>query len=219
RAVSLGNALQWWNYVPNADWRHPEGSGSTIKGRERHPVVHVAYEDAEAYARWAGKRLPTEAEWEFAARGGLAGCSYPWGDELQMDGRWMANTWQGPFPHAGTSEDGHARTAPVASYPPNQYGAFDMAGNVWEWTSDWYRPDSYEIQSAGGGVVRNPRGPAKEESLDPLEPGMAKRVQRSGSFLCTDQYCTRYMVGSRGKGAPDTGSNHLGFRCVKDILR
>lgn len=218
RPVPLGNALQWWRYVPGASWRHPEGPGSSLDGREHHPVVHVAYEDAEAFARWAGKRLPTEAEWEFAARGGQAGKSYPWGDELQPGGRWMANTWQGSFPHGGVAEDGFERAAPVASFPPNAYGLHDMAGNVWEWCSDWYRPDTYErrVAAAGGDVIINPRGPAESESFDPQEPGMPKRVQRSGSFLCTDQYCTRYMVGSRGKGAVDTGSNHLGFRLVRD---
>ena len=218
RPVPLGNPLEWWRYVPGADWRHPEGPGSSLEGRDQHPVVHIAYEDAEAYARWAGGRLPTEAEWEFAARGGQAGQSYPWGDELQPGGRWMANTWQGAFPHGGLAEDGFGRSAPVGSFPANAYGLHDMAGNVWEWCSDWYRPDTYERQvaAAGGGVVDNPQGPAQAESFDPQEPGMPKRIQRSGSFLCTDQYCTRYMVGSRGKGAADTGSNHLGFRIVRD---
>lgn len=216
--VTLDNALAWWRYVPGACWRHPEGPGSSIAGRENHPVVHIAYEDAEAYAKWAGKRLPTEAEWEFAARGGRAGDSYTWGNELQPGGRWLANIWQGPFPHGGTPDDGFIRSAPVGSFPANSYGLHDMAGNVWEWTSDWYRPDTYarDVAAAGGGVRHNPRGPAQAESFDPQEPGLAKRVQRGGSFLCTDQYCTRYMVGSRGKGAPDTGSNHLGFRCVQD---
>ncbi|MBL9213965.1 MAG: formylglycine-generating enzyme family protein [Opitutaceae bacterium] len=218
RPVPLDHALAWWSYVPGADWRHPEGPGSSLEGRERHPVVHVAYEDAEAYARWAGKRLPTEAEWEFAARGGRAGERYPWGSELQPGGRWLANIWEGRFPHENTGVDGFTRTAPVGHYPANPYGLYDVAGNVWEWCGDWYRPDAYAIQAAAadGGVVRNPRGPARETSYDPQEPGLPKRVQRSGSFLCTDQYCTRYMLGSRGKGAPDTGSNHLGFRCVRD---
>ena len=214
-AVSLSDAFAWWSYVPRADWRHPEGPASDLVGLEKHPVVHVAYEDAEAYAKWSGKRLPTEAEWEFAARGGLTGRRYTWGDELQPGGRWMANIWEGAFPHENTVADGYARTAPVGHYDANCYGLYDMAGNVWEWCSDWYRPDTYSRQTAAGeGVVRNPAGPERSESYDPFEPNLPKRVQRGGSFLCTDQYCTRYMVGSRGKGAPDTGSNHLGFRCV-----
>jgi len=217
-AVQLTNALAWWRYLPGASWRHPEGPGSDLEGREKHPVVHIAYEDAAAYAKWAGKRLPTEAEWEFASRGGLAGKRYTWGDELQPDGRWMANIWEGPFPHKNSLADGHARTAPVGRYAANPFGLFDMAGNVWEWCSDWYRPDTYVInlRTARDGVVRNPPGPERTDSYDPQEPGMVKRVQRGGSFLCTDQYCTRYMLGSRGKGDPGTGSNHVGFRCVAD---
>jgi sulfatase modifying factor 1 len=217
--VPLTDPLVWWSYVPGADWRHPEGPASNLKGREKHPVVHIAYEDAETYAKWAGKRLPTEAEWEFAARGGRAGERYTWGDELQPGGRWMANIWEGAFPHQNTGGDGYTGTAPVAHYDANPYGLFDMAGNVWEWCSDWYRPDAYDldVKAAGDAVVRNPHGPARADSFDPQEPGQVKRVQRSGSFLCTDQYCTRYMLGSRGKGAPDTGSNHLGFRCVAGV--
>jgi sulfatase modifying factor 1 len=217
RPVSLGNPLAWWSYLPGADWRHPEGPGSNLTGRGKHPVVHIAYEDAEAYAKWAGKRLPTEAEWEFASRGGLAGKRYIWGDELQPGGRWMGNIFEGAFPHQNTGADGYTGTAPVGHYDANGYGLYDMAGNVWEWCSDWYRPDTYALQvaAARGGVVRNPTGPERTDSYDPQERGMPKRVQRGGSFLCTDQYCTRYMLGSRGKGAPDTGSNHLGFRCVQ----
>ena len=215
--VSLDNALAWWRYIPGTNWRRPEGPASDLVGREKHPVVHIAYEDAEAFARWAGKRLPTEAEWEFAARGGLAGQRYTWGNELTPGGKWMANIFEGNFPYHNTRSDGFAGTAPSASFPANPYGLFDMAGNVWEWCSDWYAPDAYarQLAAAKGGVVRNPRGPAQAESFDPAEPGLAKRVQRGGSFLCTDQYCTRYMLGTRGKGAPDTGSNHLGFRCVR----
>jgi sulfatase modifying factor 1 len=211
--------LRWWAYVPGANWRHPLGPDSDIEGRDDLPVVHVAFEDAEAYAAWAGKRLPTEAEWEFAARGGLAGQPYPWGDEFLPEGRWMANTWQGHFPTENAAIDGFADIAPVAQYPPNEYGLHDVSGNVWEWCADWYRPDTYLRREArdgeadGDGVVVNPVGP--DDSFDPQEPGVAKRVQRGGSFLCTDQYCSRYIVGTRGKGELSSGTNHLGFRCVK----
>ena len=217
-AVPLDNALRWWRYVPGADWRHPSGPNSTIVGHDQDPVLHIAYVDAAAYAAWAGKRLPTEAGWEFAARGGLTGARYTWGDELTLNGRWMANIWEGAFPHKNSEDDGFSGIAPVASFPANAYGLHDMAGNAWEWCSDWYRPDAYALaqRAAGGGVVRDPRGVAESESFDPQEPGMPKRVQRGGSYLCTDQYCTRYVVGTRGKGAVDPGSNHVGFRCVRD---
>ena len=217
-AVPLDQPLAWWSYVPGADWRHPEGPPSNLAGREKHPVVHIAYADAEAYARWAGKRLPTEAEWEFAARGGTAGANFPWGDVLRPSGAWPANIFQGKFPHQNTKADGFTATAPVASFAANGYGLHDVGGNVWEWCGDWYRPDAYAraAADANGAVVKNPRGPSERESFDPQEPGVKKRVQRGGSFLCTDQYCTRYMVGSRGKSAPDSGSNHAGFRCVRD---
>jgi formylglycine-generating enzyme len=210
--VPLDNHYRWWSYVHGASWRHPLGPGTTIDGRGKYPVVHVAYEDAEAYARWAGKRLPTEAEWECAARGGVAGEPYSWGDGFRPGGKWMANIWQGRFPVYDSAEDGFAGIAPVGQFPPNTYGLFDMAGNVWEWCSDWYRADSYSEQNEGG-VVRNPHGPSA--SFDPAEPGQPKRVHRGGSFLCTEEYCTRYMIGTRGKGEISSGSNHLGFRCVK----
>ncbi len=215
KPVPLDDFFQWWRYVPGANWRHPEGPSSDLDGRENFPVVHVAYADAVAYADWAGKRLPTEAEWEFAQRGGLAGKLYPWGDELQPDGRYRTNFFQGEFPVNDIGADGFKGCAPVMSYPPNAYGLHDMAGNVWEWCSDWYRPDTYSLRAATEAVVlKNPAGPA--DSLDPAEPGIPKRVQRGGSFLCAESYCSRYMAGTRGKGEPDTSTNHLGFRCVKN---
>lgn len=214
--VELDNYLQWWTYVPQADWRHPLGPESSIEGKEDHPVVQVAYEDAEAYAKWAGKRLPTEAEWEFAARGGKEGQLYSWGNEIKPGGKYSANIYQGRFPVEGadTALDGFAGIAPVQQYPANPYGLHDMGGNVWEWVSDWYRHDYYARLHATGMVTRNPKGP--DDPLDPFEPDQKKRVHRGGSFLCSDLYCTRYMVGTRGKGEVRTASNHLGFRCVKD---
>ena len=214
--VSLENHLRWWSYVEGANWRHPLGPASDIRGKGQYPVVQVAYEDAAAYAAWAGKRLPTEAEWECAARGGMAGKVYAWGDVFRPDGRWMANTHQGEFPLRDTGADGYAGIAPVAQYPPNGYGLYDMAGNVWQWTSDWYRPDYYKQLAVAGGVARNPKGP--DSPYDPSEPTQPKKVQRGGSFLCTDQYCSRFAVGTRGKGEVSTGTNHLGFRCVKSSV-
>jgi formylglycine-generating enzyme required for sulfatase activity len=213
--VPLNNALQWWRYVPGANWKHPDGPTSDLKGREKHPVVHVAYEDAAAYAKWAGKRLPTEAEWEHAARGGLDQAPFTWGNEFRLDGQFMTNSFQGHFPEKNTAEDGFAGTAPVASFPPNGYGLFDTAGNVWEWTSDWYHPRTFAAYARRTELTINPQGPAEAEAADPDEPGVKKRVQKGGSFLCTDQYCTRYMPGGRGKGEPSTGASHVGFRCVK----
>jgi formylglycine-generating enzyme required for sulfatase activity len=208
----LDNPYAWWQYVPGANWKSPEGPGSSINGREDHPVVHIAWEDADTYAKWAGKRLPTEAEFEFAARGGLDRKLYSWGDELKPGGKWMANIHQGNFPSKNTAEDGYSATSPVTAFPPNNFGVYDMAGNIWQWCSDWYRPDYFE-RLAAQGVVKNPKGP--DGSFDPQEPDVPKRVQKSGSFLCSDQYCARYLVGSRGKGAADSGASNVGFRTVK----
>jgi formylglycine-generating enzyme len=208
--VPLENHRAWWTWVPGANWKQPEGPGSDIKGREKHPVVHVSWRDADAYARWAGKRLPTEAEWEFAARGGLAGRRFVWGDELKPADQWQANIWQGTFPNDNTLGDGYRITAPVGSYEPNGYGLHDMAGNVWEWCSDWYRFDYY-AQSP----KLNPQGPSKDQSHDPNEPGAAKKVQRGGSFLCSDLYCSGYRPSARMKSTPDTSLYHVGFRCAR----
>ncbi len=214
RAVPLDNFTAWWRYLPGANWRHPEGPSSDLKGREKYPVVHIAYEDAQAYAKWAGKRLPTEAEWEFAARGGKEGERFPWGNELKVKGKWMANIYHGQFPVKDTALDGFKGVAPVSKFSPNPYGLYDMSGNVWEWCSDWYRPDYYTELTKKGNLTINPQGPTS--SFDPSEPGVPKRIHRGGSYLCSDQYCTRYLLGSRGKGEPSSGTNHLGFRCVKD---
>lgn len=210
--VPLNNLLNWWRWREGADWLHPEGPNSNIQGREKHPVVQVAYDDALAYAKWAGKRLPSEAEWEFAARGGLDRKTFVWGDEDTPGGRYMANTFQGHFPDNDSGEDGFGRTAPVCSYPANRYGLCDMSGNVWQWTLDWYRPDYYQTLVAQNSVARNPKGP--DNSYDPSDPGVPKRVQKGGSFLCTDQYCKRYRPGGRGKGEAALGASNVGFRLV-----
>jgi formylglycine-generating enzyme required for sulfatase activity len=211
RPVPLDDITNWWRWVPGANWKHPDGPGSSIEGKDVHPVVQVSWYDAVAYAQWAGKRLPTEAEWEFASRGGLAGKKYAWGDELQPAGKTLANTWQGHFPEMNTDEDGFPRTSPVKSFPANGFGLYDMMGNVWEWCSDWYRPDTYRLDSSPL-PVQNPAGP--EKSYDPAEPYQPKRVTRGGSFLCSTNYCTNYRPSARRGTATDSGMSHLGFRCV-----
>jgi len=210
--VPLTDHLQWWRYEPGASWQHPEGPGSDLEGKENLPVIHLAYSDVEAYCNWAGTRLPTEAEWEFASRGGKTGELYTWGNDLNPNNKWMGNIFQGTFPVTDEHLDGYIGISPVKQFPPNAYGLYDMAGNVWEWCSDLYRPDYYQMLVDKGGVAKNPTGPLT--SFDPVEPNTKKRVHRGGSFLCTDQYCTRYMLGSRGKGELLSGSNHTGFRCV-----
>ncbi len=208
--VDLRDYRSWWLPVIGANWRHPEGEGSTIVGREKHPVVHVCWDDAMAYCKWADKRLPTEAEWEYAARGGVERQPFMWGKEFNPGGKHMANTWQGKFPSVNTGEDGYQSTAPVGSFAPNGYGLQDMAGNVWEWCADFYLPDYYARSPR-----ENPPGP--DVSHDPDEPGIVKHVTRGGSWMCVDSYCKGYRPSARMKTSPDTGMQNLGFRCVKDV--
>ncbi len=212
----VNSSLPWWQPVIGANWQHPDGPQSNLTGLGKHPVVHVCYEDAQKFAEWAGKRLPTEAEWEYAARGGLVGQVYVWGSEMNPGGKWMANTWQGRFPMERKVEDGFAGTAPAGSFPPNGYGLYDMAGNVWEWTADWYRADTYALlaRNPSREARHNPKGP--NDSFDPDEPGVWKKVTRGGSFMCSDNYCRGYRPSARMKTSPDTGLQNTGFRCVKD---
>ncbi len=210
-SVPLNDASQWWQWKPGASWRHPDGPDSSIETIMNHPVVHVSWDDASAYAKWAGKRLPTEAEWEFAARGGLDGKPYTWGDDPPGEKNIKANLWQGNFPNENKQSDGFVRTAPVKSFAPNGYGLYDMAGNVWEWCADWY-DDQLHRREGNITVIDNPTGPA--QSYDPSQPFTPLRVVKGGSFLCSDMYCTRYRPSARSGVSPDTGMSHTGFRCI-----
>lgn len=208
--VNIADYRSWWVPVLGANWRHPDGPETSVEGKGRHPVVHVCYDDAMAYCKWAGKRLPTEAEWEYAARGGLVQARFVWGNEFNPGGKWMANTWQGRFPKENTLDDGYKGTSPVGTFQANGFGLFDMAGNVWEMCSDWYLPDYYAKSPK-----ENPPGP--DTSYDPDEPGVMKRVTRGGSWMCADNYSRGYRPSARMKTAIDTGLPHTGFRCAKDV--
>lgn len=211
--VMLNDYSQWWEWTPGACWKHPEGPGSNLEGRWNHPVVHIAYADAVAYCKWAGKRLPTEAEWEFASRGGKEIQRYGWGVEFTVNGKYMANTFQGSFPVNNLAEDGFEGTSPVKSFPPNEYGLYDMIGNVWEWTSDYYDVNYFKTLSRNA-LTDNPTGPPR--SFDPNEPYAEKRVTKGGSFLCSDNYCVNYRPSARQGSSVDSGSSNIGFRTVKD---
>ena len=214
--VDLRHLSQWWTWTPGASWRHPDGPGSTIADRTDHPVVHIAFEDAEAYASWAGEELPTEAQWEYAARGGAEGHAFVWGDEAVPGGRYLANFWQGDFPWRNSEADGFTGTAPVGSFPPNDFGLYDMAGNVWEWTTDWYAERHPADADKPCCVPNNPRGPDVEASYDPQQPQfrIPRKVIKGGSFLCADNYCQRYRPAARRPQMIDTGMSHIGFRTI-----
>jgi formylglycine-generating enzyme len=215
-AVPLNDWTLWWAWTPGASWRHPEGPGSTLNGRDRHPVVHIAYADASAYAAWAGKELPTEAEWERGARGGLEGATFPWGDDPMPKGKHMANTWQGEFPWQNLALDGYAGTSPVRSYPPNGYGLYDVVGNVWEWTADWFTPQHTSDTEKACCVPHNPRITSPDASFAPGQTARhhARRVIKGGSHLCAPSYCLRYRPAARQGETIDTSTSHIGFRCV-----
>ena len=214
--VDTSDFSRWWQFLKGADWRHPYGPGSNIHGLDDHPVVHVAYSDALAFARWAGKDLATEAEWEFAARGGLEGAEFAWGDELTPGGQHMANTWQGNFPNENLAEDGYTRTSPIMAYPPNGYGLYDMIGNVWEWTADWWTARHQADAGKPCCIPKNPRGGRIDDSLDPTMPHIRipRKVLKGGSHLCAPNYCKRYRPAARHAEPVDTSTSHLGFRCV-----
>jgi formylglycine-generating enzyme len=216
RPVNLRNWGEWWTLLKGANWRHPYGPKSNINALDNHPVVHVAYTDALAYAKWAGKDLPTEAEWEFAARGGLDGAEFAWGDEFTPGGKHMANTWQGNFPHENKCDDGFERTSPVLSFPPNGYGVHDMIGNVWEWTSDWWSAKHEPDAQKACCIPENPRGGREDASYDPCQPDIKipRKVIKGGSHLCAPNYCRRYRPAARHAEPIDTSTSHLGFRCI-----
>jgi len=215
--VDLTNWSNWWTFGFGADWRHPYGRGTSIKGLDDHPVVHISFRDAEAYARWAGKELPTEAEWEFAARGGLDGVEFAWGDAFEPSGKPMANTWQGEFPWQNLLTDGYESTSPVGTYPPNGYGLYDMIGNTWEWTTDWYSQKHTAEPTTPCCMPENPRGGPIEQSYDPCQPKIKipRKVIKGGSFLCAPNYCRRYRPAARHAEPIDTSTCHLSFRCIR----
>jgi sulfatase modifying factor 1 len=214
--VDLSDWSEWWSFKFGANWRRPYGPRSSIAGLHDHPVVHVAYCDAEAYAKWAGKELPSEAEWEFAARGGIDGAEFAWGDEFTRDGRQMANTWQGAFPHQNLAADGYERTSPVKAFPANGYGLYDMIGNVWEWTTDWYAPRHQADAEKACCIPQNPRGGREDASYDPGQPEIRipRKVLKGGSHLCAPNYCRRYRPAARHAEPVDTSTSHVGFRCI-----
>ena len=214
--IDLRDWSQWWTFKAGANWRRPYGPRSSISGLDDHPVVHIAYRDAEAYAKWAGKELPTEAEWEFAARGGLDGAEFAWGEEFMPGGNSMANTWQGVFPHRNLALDGYERTSPVTAFPPNGHGVYDMIGNVWEWTTDWWSSKHEADAPKACCIPENPRGGPEAASYDPCQPQIRipRKVLKGGSHLCAPNYCRRYRPAARHAEAVDTSTSHVGFRCV-----